>query len=49
MPGARPEARGDVGEGQHQQSHAELNQNRHEEQTREVDEADHVDGELSDD
>ena len=49
MPGARPEAGGDVGEGEDQQGHTELDQHRHEEQAGEVDEADHVDGQLGDD
>ena len=49
MPGARPEAGRDVGECEDQQSHAELDQDRHEEETREVDEADDVDGKLGDD
>ena len=49
MPSEESEPRGDVGEAQHQQDHQELDQERHEEQTREVDEADDVDGELRDD
>ena len=49
VPGTRPEAGGDVGECEDQQSHAELDQDRHEEETREVDEADDVDGKLGDD
>ena len=48
MPGTRPEAGRDVGEGEDQQGHAELDQHWHEEQTREVDETDHVDGKLRD-
>ena len=49
MPCTRSEARGHVGEGQDHQGHVELDQDRDEEETREVDEADHVDGKLGDD
>ena len=41
--------RGDVGEGENQEGHTELDDHRYEEQAWEVDEADHVDRKLGDD
>ena len=49
VPGAGSEAGGHVGEGQDQEGHQELDQDGDEEETRKVDEADHVDGEFGDD
>ena len=48
MPRTRSEARGHVGEGQDHQGHVELDQDRDEEETREVDEADDIDGQFCD-
>ena len=49
MPGTRMEARRDIGPGEDHQCDTKLDDHRNEEETREVDEADHVDGKLGDD
>ena len=49
MPGTRMEARRDIGPGENHECDTELDDHRDEEETREVDEADDINGKFCDD